>query len=151
MLKNGRYCIYHGKEYKINSDNYNRIYIYTEDKDVVDKSFHICKGGYYKKEIQYGEVDEAYDIIPRVLVGKRRIPIALEKEDKYIIRTSETEDAEIIEKCHLVWKDRGEMDGWISKDEAEIRFFRIDLDYYGDWKKKVERESEGYDKEYEIM
>lgn len=150
MLKEGYYCIYHGKEYQIEDLGQHRANIYTKNKDMVDQSFHICKSGYYEKEIPHREVEEAYDIIPRAIVGNRKIPITWEEEDRYILRTSETEDTEIIEKCHLVWIDRGEMEGWISKDEAEIKFFRRDLDYYGDWKKKVGRESEGYDKEYEI-
>lgn len=151
MLKNGRYCIYHGKEYHINSDNYDRIFIYTKNQELADATFFISGTGSYKKEIQYGEVEEAYDIISRAIVGKRRIPVIWEKEDRYILRTSETDDAEIIEKCHLVWVDRGEMEGWISKDQTEVKLFRRDLDYYGDWKKKAGRESEGYGKEYEIM
>ncbi len=154
MLKEGYYCMYHGKEYCITGIGGSKdksAYIYTKNRRLVDNSFFVSHSGYYKKKIQYGEVDEAYEITPWDVFGNIRKPIENETEDRYIIYTSETDDEEVIERYHLKWIDRGEMGGWISKDQAEVKYFRRDIDYFGDWKKKLGRESEGYGEAYEIF
>ncbi len=152
MLKRGSYCKYHGKEYDITGIGGAKdksAYIFTKDRRLVDDSFFVSYG-HYKKKIQYGEVDEAYSITPYAAFGNMMEPIQSEEDDRYIIRTSETDDEEVVERYHLEWVDRGEMVGWISKDQVEVKYLRWDIDYYGDWKKKLGRESEGYGKAYEI-
>ncbi|MDR0139297.1 hypothetical protein RFW18_16205 [Metabacillus idriensis] len=84
MLKKGEYGLYKGKEYSLIFEPNKRVTLRTLDKSALDEGFQIAglKKAVYIKEIDWCELDDAYEYIPYALYKKQELLIiGLSAED----------------------------------------------------------------------
>lgn len=121
MIRNGYYCIYQGKEYRITHDEHRNTIIYTNNKDLIDTTFCFdsiaCA---YKKIIDPEEIQEVYRILSIAVIDGDELFIYRAPggaEDMYWV---ESNSKEIIKKYNMKEIDRGVYGTWIEKNKVQV-------------------------------
>ena len=132
MIRNGDYCIYHGKEYNITHDMQRNTIIYTRDKDLADETFRAEEvyGTVYEKIIDPKEIQEAYHISTKAIIDGDELSISRApggEEGMYWIVTC---SKELMKKYNMKEFDRGVYGTWIEKDKVQVVERKEIVDYY---------------------
>ena len=119
MVRNGRYCVYREKEYKLNEDIEDNLIILTEDLYKIDSTFIDEYGsGVYSKVVKEDELNEIYEINTVGEIGGIIVNVEKEYEDSYLVGTS---NYEVAEKLGLGRCDKYYYEGKIIKDNIVVR------------------------------
>ena len=131
MIRNGHYCIYHGKEYNITHDMQDNTKIYTRNKDIVDKTFRIkdVYGTMYEKIIDPEEIQEAYRISTKAIIDGDELSICRAPGGAENMYWVESGSKELKEKYHMKEIDRGIYGTWIEKDKVQVVERRTNVDH----------------------
>ena len=121
-IRNGDYCIYHGKEYNITHDEHRNIIIYTRNRDLADETFCIEEvyGTVYKKIIDPEEIQEAYLISTKAIIDGDELSIYRAPggaENMYWVQSG---SKELQEKYNMEEIERGVHGAWIEKDRVQV-------------------------------
>ena len=118
MIKSGKYALYCGNEYTLNSDMNGNNIIVTNNKEYIDGSF-VDKygGGVYTKIIELSQLDEIYSITVYGIVDGEKVLVIQERDGNYYV---ETADCEIGDKLKLDRVDKYGYGGWIHSDSIQI-------------------------------
>jgi hypothetical protein len=118
MIKSGKYAIYGGNEYILNSDMNGNDIIITSNKDIIDDSFVDNYGsGVYAKVIKLSQLDEIYSITVYGIVNGEKVLIIQERDGSYYV---ETPDCEKGNKLKLDRVDKYGYGGWIHSNNIQI-------------------------------
>ena len=131
-IRNGHYCIYHGKEYNITEDMQGNTKIFTRNRELADETFRVkdVYGTVYEKIIDPKEIQEAYRINTKAIIDGDELSISREpggEEGMYWIVTC---SKELMEKYHMKEFDRGVYGTWIEKDKVQVVERKEIVDYY---------------------
>ena len=131
MIRNGDYCIYHGKEYNITEDMQGNTKIYTRNKDLSDETFSFNRqSGAYHKMIDPKEIQEAYRISTKAIIDGDELSIYQAPggaENMYWVQSG---SKELQEKYHMEEIERGQHGTWIEKDKVQVVERKEIVDYY---------------------
>ena len=132
MIRNGHYCIYHGKEYNITHDMQRNTIIYTRDKDLADETFRVkdVYGTVYEKIIDPKEIQEAYRISTKAIIDGDELSIYRAPggaENMYWVQSG---SKELQEKYNMKEIERGVHGTWIEKDKVQVVERKEIVDYY---------------------
>lgn len=118
MKKSGKYALYGGNEYTLNKDMDGNNLIITKNKAYIDDSFvDVYGNGVYSKKVELTQLDKIYSITVYGIVEGEKVSIIREKEEKYLIGTS---DCKIGEKLKLNRVDKYGYEGWVSSSDVQI-------------------------------
>lgn len=130
-LKSGWFGIYRGNEYELIGDMEGNDFIRTTDKNIIDKSYKKGVGvdvDIYTKQIDYSELEYAYELNVYALVDGEKIGVEKETDDEYLVFTGNSHK-DIIDKYGLIEVERSVFEGWISKEFVELLEERRELQY----------------------
>lgn len=118
MIKNGRFCKYHGNEYRLNRDNDGNLVIITKNRATIDATFtDKYNSGVYSKIILPSEIQEAYEY--RTYGNVKGVKVNVEKENQefYFVGTADCKVAEVLglSRC-----DKYYYEGKIPKKKVEL-------------------------------
>ena len=117
-MRKGQYAIYNGKEYKLTIDGNDNYIISTINKEFVDDSFNDKHNdGIYSKIVKKKELISSYIINPFGKINGYEVDIIQEKNDKYLISTS---DENIAKALNIEKIDEYDFEKWINKDEVQF-------------------------------
>ena len=83
-IKNGRFCIYNGNEFKVNRDSDGNTIILTKNDKIIDATFIDKNGsGVYSKKVSLEEIEELYRYATYAVINNYKVNV--EKKMKNII------------------------------------------------------------------
>ena len=118
MIKNGRFCIYHGNEFKVNRDSDGNTIILTKNNKIIDSTFIDKYGsGVYSKKVSLEEIEELYRYTTYAVINNYKVNVEKENEEYYFVGTADCKVAEILglQRC-----DKYYYEGKFSKQDVEI-------------------------------
>ncbi|WP_075717360.1 hypothetical protein [Roseburia sp. 499] len=118
MIKNGRFCKYHGNEFKINRDNEGNTIILTKDDKIIDSTFIDKYGsGVYSKRVEKEELEEFYTYETYGIIDNCRVNVEKENQEFYFVGTADCKVAEVLglSRC-----DKYYYEGKIPKEKVEL-------------------------------
>ena len=140
-IKNGRFCIYNGNEFKVNKDSDGNTIILTKNDKIIDSTFidkygsgvYSKKEGFVEKEIgnnriyikyvQKDEIAEIYDKKTYAVYEGYKFIVVDETEKQILILTMKGDYQEWI-RLGMECIDKGMYQKWINKNEAEIEVLK---------------------------
>ena len=89
-IKNGRFCIYNGNEFKVNRDSDGNIIILTKNDKIMDSTFIDKYGsGVYSKKVSLEEIEELYRYATYAVINNYKINVEKENEEYYFVGTAD--------------------------------------------------------------
>ena len=114
MIKNGRFCIYHGNEFKVNRDSDGNTIILTKNDKIIDSTFIDKYGsGVYSKRVS----EELYRYATYAVINNYKVNVEKENEEYYFVRTP---DCKVAEALGLQRCDKYYYEGKFLKQDVEI-------------------------------
>lgn len=118
MIRNGKFCIYNGNEFKLNRDSDGNTIILTENDKIIDSTFTDKYGsGVYSKKVSLEEVEELYRYATYVVINNYKVNVEKENEKYYFVGTADCKAAEALglQRC-----DKYYYEGKFQKHDVEI-------------------------------
>ena len=89
-IKNGRFCIYNGNEFKVNRDSDGNIIILTKNDKIMDSTFIDKNGsGVYSKKVSLEEIEELYRYATYAVINNYKVNVEKENEEYYFVGTAD--------------------------------------------------------------
>lgn len=118
MIRNGKFSIYNGNEFKVNRDSDGNTIILTENDKIIDSTFTDKYGsGVYSKKVSLEEVEELYRYATYVVINNYKVNVEKENEKYYFVGTADCKAAEALglQRC-----DKYYYEGKFQKHDMEI-------------------------------
>lgn len=134
-IKNGRFCIYNGNEFKVNRDSDGNTIILTKNDKIMDSTFIDKNGsGVYSKKVSLEEIEELYRYATYAVINNYKVNVEKENQEYYFVGTA---DCKVAGALGL---QRGEflgnsVDSFESRtlaphsEGAEIHYYQLVEDY----------------------
>mgnify|MGYP000190965514 CR=1 FL=1 len=85
MIRNGKFCKYHGNEFKVNRDSDGNTIILTKNDKIIDSTFIDKYGsGVYSKKVSLEEIEELYRYATYAVINNYKVNVEKENEKYYI-------------------------------------------------------------------
>ena len=89
-IKNGRFCIYNGNEFKVNRDSDGNIIILTKNDKIMDSTFIDKNGsGVYSKKVSLEEIEELYRYATYAVINNYKVNVEKENQEYYFVGTAD--------------------------------------------------------------
>ncbi len=89
-IKNGRFCIYNGNEFKVNRDSDGNTIILTKNDKIIDATFIDKNGsGVYSKKVSLEEIEELYRYATYAVINNYKVNVEKENEEYYFVGTAD--------------------------------------------------------------
>ena len=89
-IKNGRFCIYNGNEFKVNRDSDGNTIILTKNDKIIDSTFIDKYGsGVYSKKVSLEEIEELYRYATYAVINNYKVNVEKENEEYYFVGTAD--------------------------------------------------------------
>ena len=89
-IKNGRFCIYNGNEFKVNRDSYGNTIILTKNDKIIDSTFIDKYGsGVYSKKVSLEEIEELYRYATYAVINNYKVNVEKENQEYYFVGTAD--------------------------------------------------------------
>ena len=96
-IKNGRFCIYNGNEFKVNRDSDGNIIILTKNDKIMDSTFIDKYGsGVYSKKVSLEEIEELYRYATYAVINYYKVNVEKENQEYYFVGTADCKVAEAL-------------------------------------------------------
>ena len=85
-IKNGRFCIYNGNEFKVNRDSDGNTIILTKNDKIIDSTFIDKYGsGVYSKKVSLEEIEELYRYATYAVINNYKVNVEKENQEYYFV------------------------------------------------------------------
>mgnify|MGYP003487259283 CR=1 FL=1 len=89
-IKNGRFCIYNGNEFKVNRDSDGNTIILTKNDKIMDSTFIDKNGsGVYSKKVSLEEIEELYRYATYAVINNYKVNVEKENQEYYFVGTAD--------------------------------------------------------------
>ncbi len=115
MIRNGKFCIYKGNEFKVNRDSDGNTIILTKNDKIIDSTFIDKYGsGVYSKKVS---LEELYRCATYVVINNYKVNVEKENEEYYFVGTA---DCKVAEALGLQRCDKYYYEGKFLKQDVEL-------------------------------
>ena len=118
MIRNGKFSIYNGNEFKVNRDSDGNTIILTENDKIIDSTFTDKYGsGVYSKKVSLEEVEKLYRYATYAVINNYKVNVEKENGKYYFVGTADCKAAEALglQRC-----DKYYYEGKLQKHDVEI-------------------------------
>ena len=89
-IKNGRFCIYNGNEFKVNRDSDGNIIILTKNDKIMESTVREKYGsGVQSKKVSVEEREELYRYATYAVINNYKVNVEKENEEYYFVGTAD--------------------------------------------------------------
>lgn len=118
MVRNGDYCIYKGREFKVNRDMEGNLLVLSHDPQLVNEGFEdIYNSGLYSKKVKSNDLSNCFSVYTKGKIDGEIVNISQENEFEYYVGTS---NSDIAKKLGLERTDKYYYESWVQKDRVEV-------------------------------